>query len=198
MSLITACILLFFTLFQMQHLQYVHDFNVLQIEYDNYFDFDEDFSHEDNKFMLAAGLSEFDQGLGFTEDPAYGQIKIMTKSWQSGQSGINFDELQTDACNVRKDFAFESELIESLFFPVASSKSFELSRYGHRLKCLLQPSSLQLQGNFQSASATNIMVIFEMCKNETESGLPCKSEREIKDWMRGKYIFVLSNQRSFV
>ena len=42
------------------------------------------------------------------------------------------------------------------------------------------------------------MITFERCKNGTDSAITCKSDKEINDWLVGKYILTLSNQKKFV
>ena len=50
-------------------------------------------------------------------------------------------------------------------------------------------------GNFDTAIASNLMVVFEKCDPNERS---CKPEAEIQKWMTFKYIFTLENHKKFV
>lgn len=54
-----------------------------------------------------------------------------------------------------------------------------------------------MYGNYDASKAANLMVAFEVC-NRTDPGLKCKSDEEIKEWMKTKYILILMNERKFV
>ena len=40
------------------------------------------------------------------------------------------------------------------------------------------------------------MVVFEKCDSET--GIKCKSESDIAEWMVDKYLIILTNQKKFI
>lgn len=67
--------------------------------------------------------------------------------------------------------------------------------HGIRLKCIKEAHTLH--GNYDTASAANLMIVFEKC-DRTKPKNTCKSEEEIEEWMTFKYIYTLDNQEKFV
>ena len=82
---------------------------------------------------------------------------------------------------------------ESGFYPTYPSSSVDLARHAKYLKCVREPYGLV--GNFDTATGSNLMVIFEKCDRTKRT---CKSEEQIEAWMKYKYIFTLENQKKFV
>ena len=72
-----------------------------------------------------------------------------------------------------------------------------LQHHGNKLKCLTEPNQLALWGNFDSDVGQNIGIGFQKCDNAT-STVTCKSDEQIRQWMRDKYIIVLTNLNEFV
>ena len=64
------------------------------------------------------------------------------------------------------------------------------------MKCLEQ-GQFEIIGNYNTDKAKNIMIVFEKC-NSTALGRPCKSDTEINEWLKFKYIVALENERFFV
>lgn len=52
-------------------------------------------------------------------------------------------------------------------------------------------------GNYDTSVAANLVITFDRCNNATSSVL-CKSEEEITDWLRFKYIFFAYNNKRFI
>lgn len=54
-----------------------------------------------------------------------------------------------------------------------------------------------MHGNFDASNAANLMIAFETC-DQNDPNVKCKSEAQIRNWMKHKYILVLLNERKFV
>lgn len=52
-------------------------------------------------------------------------------------------------------------------------------------------------GNYDTALAVNLMIVFEKCNNAT-SPVVCKSAEEIETWMEFKYISIAYNQKKII
>ena len=65
------------------------------------------------------------------------------------------------------------------------------------MKCLDHPEDLELWGNYASPNTANLVIAFDKCNNQT-SNVTCKSEKEIREWMRFKYIILGFNNRRFI
>ena len=72
-----------------------------------------------------------------------------------------------------------------------------LRNHGHKLKCVSEPEKLAVWGDYDSTEAQNIGIGFFKCDNAT-STVTCKSEAEIKNWMKDKFLIILTNLNEFV
>ena len=70
--------------------------------------------------------------------------------------------------------------------------------YGPKLRCLKDHTQIMMRGNYDSSTASNLMVVFELCDPEADETLKCKSEIEIEEWMRQKYLIVYINEKRFI
>ena len=65
--------------------------------------------------------------------------------------------------------------------------------------CIADPSELYVSGNYDSSEAENVVVVFELCNQETVSeGATCSSETDAKAWMQSRYIVILQNEKIFI
>ena len=61
--------------------------------------------------------------------------------------------------------------------------------------CLSDSDKLEMWGNYNTAHAKNLMVVFDKCVTRTDEGALCKSEAEINKWMARRYIMTYVNTR---
>ena len=55
--------------------------------------------------------------------------------------------------------------------------------YGHKLKCMKdEGANGELWGNYQASYAANLVIAFSLC-DSTTSTVPCKTPKQITDWM---------------
>ena len=57
-----------------------------------------------------------------------------------------------------------------------------------------------LLGDYNSARANQLVITFEVCRDEPDTPVEkrkCRPEKEIYDWMSRKFIVILENQISF-
>ena len=65
--------------------------------------------------------------------------------------------------------------------------------------CVADPNDLYVSGNYDSSEAENIVIVFEVCNQETAAeGVTCASETDAKAWMQSKYIVTLQNEKIFI
>ena len=62
------------------------------------------------------------------------------------------------------------------------------------MKCL--DDEKEFYGNFDASAASNLMVAFIKC--DPTSGLQCKNDTEIVDWLADKYILTLVNEQKYL
>ena len=60
----------------------------------------------------------------------------------------------------------------------------------------MKSEEINVQGDYNSVRTRTFMIQFEKC-NPSTSAVSCKSETQIQDWLRDKYILTFKNQRRF-
>ena len=60
------------------------------------------------------------------------------------------------------------------------------------MKCPVNKSDISIMGNFDSSAVSVVMVVLETCNNET-STVTCKSQDEIDEYLKFKYIYFAQN-----
>ena len=80
--------------------------------------------------------------------------------------------------------------------PIRKDQRAYLELYQQKFICF-DHESMRIYGDFHSQSARTIHVQFMRCSNSTESEQICKSDEEITNFMKGKYILLLTNQIRF-
>ena len=79
------------------------------------------------------------------------------------------------------------------FFPPNELQRKWFWSYHTKMHCLEKRP--RIQGNYDSGKARNFVVTFEKCdpsKRDT-----CKSEEEITEWIKGKFILIFENTWAF-
>ena len=82
--------------------------------------------------------------------------------------------------------------------PIDPSSRKSLDAYNLQLKCIKVPADgssepISLQGNSNHLKGKQLVILFEACKGQSESGEQCYSTHRIKESMRGKSILILAN-----
>ena len=64
--------------------------------------------------------------------------------------------------------------------------------------CLDNDEKVQIQGERGSINYSNLQVVYETCKNKTDSiGVSCKNAKEQNDWISNKSILIVENEQKF-
>ena len=74
-----------------------------------------------------------------------------------------------------------------------------LSKYQERFSCLKSP--YELSGDIDSEKGRMVtfqLELAEPCPPDTNNTTNCKTQDQITDWLKGKYILVLSNNERFI
>ena len=72
----------------------------------------------------------------------------------------------------------------------------DLSHYHRKLKCL-DLDAIQVQGDYNSPRARQLVFLFERCDPETFTQGECQSDEAITDWIRRKFVIIYFNQMRF-
>ena len=141
----------------------------------------------DNDFFLAAALIDYDDSTEVVEDPTLGTLDIKLYGWGNTDSAFDagYTDLKTHTCS-------EEELALSGDNPFrANRRSMEVIRTKQKSFKCYDPSDVGIWGDYNSAKAQQLVVQFHACESD-DPGY-CKSESEITEYMRGKYILLVFN-----
>ena len=64
----------------------------------------------------------------------------------------------------------------------------EVQLYKKKFKCIPN-DSVALWGDYNSARTQQLEISFQMCQDDPE----CKTEAEVREWLKRKYILLLFN-----
>ena len=92
---------------------------------------------------------------------------------------MKFTELTQRACNA-EDFATADDLGQNAygFYPMSDSAKTISNDDSYRIKCIVD--DFDISGNFNSDTASSLMVVFEICDSSQQT---CKDERTINEYL---------------
>ena len=198
LSIITLLTVLTYFVYKLNVIINFNDFDVQISDFEQYYDTDDVFSHE-NGLMIAGGFVNYDGKKQRVEDPSIATIKFYQKSFNSTDptmDGVKFKEIKTRFCEL-DDFDQDGKNEKSKFYQTADHSVSDIDTYGIGLKCPVNPSELSVQGKYDASAARNLMIIVQKCDPKT-SNVTCKSEAFISEWLKYKFILIVSNQRKFI
>ena len=154
--------------------------------------------NETSAFRIAFALTAYDGKTTITEDPRKAVLKPYLRSWGIPENNGKIVDysLETRPCKPEELNIEESDdpNFTTDFFPVMENSFADAEVYGRKMKCL-NYEEFEFFGNFNSYKAKQPTLYLEMCMGGAEKG--CEEEADIKEWLRDKYILVLSNQMVF-
>lgn len=107
------------------------------------------------------------------EDANIGELKFILKTWNENDLTPRFRELKTRPCTASDLFVKEGEDQTSYGFYRSRADANLLSeKDAKNYKCIDEP--YELFGNYNEASASNLIVTFELCTPELRD--TCKSD----------------------
>ena len=159
--------------------------------------------------MFAFGMTGFDDITESIEDPTIGQLKPYYKSWgilDEEAVDSDFEPLRYHTCT-REELRLEDDPTTELppsgtstqFYPIKKEGTqVDLDYYYKKLKCLDQDQQIEVQGDYNSAYARSVILLFERCTNSTYTGEgACKSDEYITEWLKRKFVLVAQNNERF-
>jgi hypothetical protein len=148
-------------------------------------------------FKVAFALTAYDGDSSVIEDPKLAMVQPYIRSWgiPENEGGKIIDRpLEWHQCSPEELGLTESSLSrEDVFFPIMRKSKLDLETYGSKMKCI-DYDDFEIFGNFNSQAAKQLTLYLELCDQST--GL-CESEDKVNDWLKDKYLLVLSNQINF-
>jgi hypothetical protein len=104
------------------------------------------------------------------------------------------EEIPIRPCTLQ-DFGIDANNeTKQQFFKADIGKVEEFKRKINILQCMTEP--VNLVGNWNTESAKVLEFYFEKCDSEKRE--TCKSEEEVQEWMKDKYLILAYNRQLFM
>ena len=93
---------------------------------------------------------------------------------------------------------------ERVFYPTHENSIRDLRYYWKNFYCFdydkmketdFEPKQIEVQGDYNSVKARHLKIMFEKCDSNLVDN--CKTDEEITEWMKRKFVVVLENQTRF-
>ena len=163
------------------------DVEILQTVRDNYFTDNEAFTGEEG-FNIAIALTGFDTVRESILNPEYANLSFETSQWDVLDDG----KIDWKVSPIASHMCSEEELgltgDNSRIMPVHETSTAYVNLYKEKFICLNQ-EDLKIYGTFSSKKAQ----VFRASLNRCSGKDFCKSEEEINEFMKDKYLLVLTN-----
>ena len=161
------------------------------------------------KFFTEFDEFGYDQGMNFAVaftaynnvrepilDPEYGYIYARANQWGLDEDGKFKSQkipIPMHTCT-REELGLDEG--EQTFFNVKPDHRDWIDLYQQKFLCF-DTEMMRARGSFHSKSARTLQFQLKRCVNSTDSDVVCKPDEEITEFMKGKYMLLLSNQIRF-
>ena len=133
---------------------------------------------------------------------SYGKLTAYQKVWgevdaQGNSLPTYMRPLKTRPCQADDIDFDEDSSTNRYFFKPASEYASDVKKFYDKLQCL--DENFDLQGNYNTAKAKQLVLTFEICRDATNSAQrTCHDYEEvIKPWLKRKFLFTLENRQLF-
>lgn len=143
--------------------------------------------------MIAARFSGLDETEVYNIDPTYATMHFKYLSWDG--DGEEYTEgtyeIPTHRCT-EGELGLTGDTSDSLLMPLKEEIAPDVKYYRQNYICA-DEQELEVYGNYNSAAAQFLTVKIDRCHDRPD----CKSEAEIDEFFRGKYLVILYNSKIF-
>ena len=173
------------------------DVDVISTVNDMFYDFNDQFNHRQNGFNFAVAFSAYDNDPEPRLDPSYGKLQFNHYEWGTNNTSGRNPMKSVHTCT-QKELGIEYDPEETKFYPVVDQNKSILKHLSKKFQCV-DEKDLYLQGDYDSDVASLFNVQLKKCVNNTdEAEAPvCKSDEEIIEFFRNKFLIIFSNQIRF-
>ena len=166
----------------------------------DHFSADYIFDHEQG-LNFAIGFTAFDKETEEILEPSYGKIVFMNYEWGERESGdyfAEYTEIPSHTCT-KEELGIEGT--NSLFMQIPQNQMKLVTTYQKKLKCI-DPKYSKVNGDFNQDHASLLVMRLVRCGDglstvPSQGSETCKSEAEITEFFRDKYLFLMFNEKIF-
>ena len=198
MSIFITIVIILFTCLKADVLIQKKDVDILSTIYDRYFTNEDVFNYE-NGFNVAAAFTKFNSDTEFILDPKYGELVFQHYFWglqQDGKYRSGRERVKSMHNCTREELGLDGDKSKAKFKPSYVDNTDLVNTYQKKFTCIDEEDAF-IFGDYNSVSANLINIQLVKCNNVTQPGVECKSDEEILNFFRGKYILLLYNENRF-
>ena len=115
----------------------------------------------------------------------------MIKSWKSSTDEVKFTELGKRPCET-EDFTIGDSGRSRYGFFDFDEGAYEAVNSSYNIQCI--DDDYHVSGDFNSQTASNLMVVFEVCDPSVRT---CKSQAQINEALTYSYLLMLENTETY-
>ena len=176
------------------------DFKIQRYVEEQIFEATEQFDYSQG-FSVGARLTH--EGPAKDIPPELGALRLYRKYYNE-TSPLTFTEIETRPCET-KDFLFgpNDENPEAIFYPTIRTLA-DLEWFAEGAICVKNLDDIFGYGNFQTVTASVIMIVWERCDPEKNAlsdatkDIKCANDTAYRNFTEGLYICSIDNQKRFV
>ena len=158
----------------------------------NHFDKEYEFNSDKmgNGFEIAFGWTAYDNNYEMLHEPQYGELRVIRKAW-SGDEFMEYIEYPFRTCTDEEIGSgvdgFDNP--RSRFYQISPASKVWYDLYRKKLNCI--DHKIVISGDYDSESVKHLSIRFMKCDPEVRSD--CKSEDEINEYIKNKFIVLMYN-----
>jgi hypothetical protein len=170
------------------------DDKVLVSELVDFYDYNTKFSYESHQLAFAAALSSYSDAREIEDDPRYGTLHLAQYQWGHGdEKDKKYTNIESHVCTEQELAGLYAKDEDSPFFPLADNHMYDLERERKKFMCP-DEDQISIYGQYDMEKGQHFSAVLRTCQDGGD--VECASESEIKDWLRGKFIVLIFNERT--
>lgn len=130
------------------------------------------------------------EGETYEDFADYAKMNIYYEYWSKDKNTL--DPVADRPCTPEDFGLVHTEGVEQTLYQAEERQRNLFTRKMSVLRCLEEP--LELIGNWDTEVTNLAQIYLESCDPEERS--TCKSDSEVKDWMKNKYMFLVFNKKT--
>ena len=154
----------------------------------------DEFTYKDDGLNIAIAFTAFDNTEEWMLDATYGELEINSYEWGYDEDGKPFTArkpLNVHNCT-REELNLGAEPSEARFYDLHESSRYTVDFYWQKFLCI-DPEDLRVSGDYNSETARQVNIQLKKC-----NGTGCKTDDQIKEYFRNKFMLMLVNEGHFV
>lgn len=191
-SLFILSLVVVFTYIKVETLIGRKDVDILSTIKDYHFSDMDRFGYE-NGLNIAVAFTDYSHNREWQLDPTYGKLVFNSYSWYELEDSFLLERKPLGIHNcTRAELGLNEDREGARFLPIREGYEDNVELYQKKLICV-DKEDMWIHGNYDSSNARQLNIQLQKCHDRPD----CKSDDEIAEFLRGKFLFVFYNNILF-